>query len=62
MSTTDEKYTVTLNTLTNAAELAAGISLLVLNECFHSKEHETPTVDVVRQATLNRIKANHQLA
>jgi hypothetical protein len=57
-----EKHNTSLLTLSNAAELAANISMQVLNECFYSSEKESPTMDVVREACIERIKSNHGLA
>lgn len=63
MSTTasDQNSATTINTLSNAAELAAGIAMEVLNQSFSSKEHEVPTMDMVRLTAISRIKTNHNL-
>lgn len=57
----DQNSATTINTLSNAAELAAGIAMEVLNQSFSSKEHEVPTMDMVRLTAISRIKTNHNL-
>lgn len=57
----EQQNATTMTTLTNAAELAAGIAMEVLNQTFKSTEYETPTLDVVRGVAVQRIRTNHNL-
>ena len=57
----EQALTVTVTTLSNAAELAAGIAMAVLNDQFYKGKDSVPTMDVVRQACIDRIQLNHKL-
>ena len=61
ITVSEQNAATTMTTLTNAAELAAGIAMEVLNQSFSSTEQEVPTLDVVRNVTVQRIKVNHNL-
>ncbi|MEG3033909.1 MAG: hypothetical protein RR877_00245 [Aurantimicrobium sp.] len=61
ITVSEQNAATTMTTLTNAAELAAGIAMEVLNQSFSSTEQEVPTLDIVRNVTVQRIKANHNL-
>lgn len=61
ITVSEQNAATTMTTLTNAAELAAGIAMEVLNQSFSSTEQEVPTLDIVRNVTVQRIKVNHNL-
>lgn len=61
ITVSEQNNASTINTLTNAVELAAGIAMEVLNQTFSSTEQEVPTLDIVRGTTIQRIKSNHNL-
>ena len=61
ITVSEQNAATAMTTLTNAAELAAGIAMEVLNQSFSSTEQEVPTLDIVRNVTVQRIKANHNL-
>lgn len=57
----EQKKFTTINTLTNATELASAIAMEVLNKAFTRIDGEVPTLDAVRDVTIQRIKTNHNL-
>ena len=57
----EQKKFTTINTLTNATELASAIAMEVLNKAFSRIDGEVPTLDAVRDVTIQRIKTNHNL-
>ena len=61
ITVSEQNAATTMTTLTNAAELAAGIAMEVLNQSFSSTEQEVPTLDIVRNVAVQRIKVNHNL-
>jgi hypothetical protein len=61
ITVSEQNAATTMTTLTNATELAAAIAMEVLNKSFTSTEHAVPTLDVVRNVTVQRIKTNHNL-
>ena len=61
ITVSEQNAATTMTTLTNATELAAGIAMEVLTQSFSSTEQEVPTLDIVRNVTVQRIKVNHNL-
>lgn len=57
----EQKKFTTINTLTNATELSSAIAMEVLNKAFTRIVGEVPTLDAVRDVTIQRIKTNHNL-
>ena len=57
----EQKKFTTINTLTNATELSSAIAMEVLNKAFTRIDGEVPTLDAVRDVTIQRIKTNHNL-
>lgn len=57
----EQKKFTTINTLTNATELASAIAMEVLNKAFTRIVGEVPTLDAVRDVAIQRIKTNHNL-
>lgn len=57
----EQKKFTTINTLTNATELASAIAMEVLNKAFTRIDGEVPTLDAVRDVAIQRIKTNHNL-
>ena len=61
ITVSEQNAATTMTTLTNATELAAAIAMEVLNKSFTSTEQEVPTLDIVRNVAVQRIKVNHNL-
>ena len=57
----EQKKFTTINTLTNATELSSAIAMEVLNKAFTRIVGVVPTLDAVRDVTIQRIKTNHNL-
>lgn len=61
MSDTTNDYMTSLLTISNAAELAAGICSEVLGQCFYHQDGASPTTDMIKLACMERIAIYHEL-